>query len=244
MSSKLEISEGAIAIIDILGIRGLWARDEIKKTIDEWQNIIDDFKDFVKIAEDFDPNVKVNLQVFSDTIILTYESSDVIKALEYISTHLAYPFCHSILRKIFLRGTISVGKFIRSESLIVGPPIDEAVEWYELSDWMGISLSPSADFLMNENFYKTKMQGLYIKYDVPQKDNRTRNCWVLDWPNPMKEVMKHLGDNREPKEALLNAFSSLPVSPSAISKYTNTLKFYETIMKEPDPDKLGFLRPR
>ncbi|EPA06186.1 hypothetical protein [Candidatus Nitrosarchaeum limnium] len=233
-----KLKHGAIALIDILGVKGIWARQKTDEVIKIWKSIIEDFE---ILREDISqiPTNKISIKIhsFSDTLIIEYEGDDTANILSFMATHLTYPFCHSLLEKIYLRGAISVGEFYSSGSMIIGPAIDEAAKWYEHYDWMGISLTPSAGFLIDSYVTNGNGSGWYRKYDIPHKKGVDNGVWVLDWANELPGVMKVLKDSRAPKIALYESFSKPPITPDVLSKYKNTENFYEEMIRNRELEK-------
>jgi len=120
--------------------------------------------------------------------------------------------------------------------MIIGPTIDEAMSWFERHDWIGVSLTPSASFMLDEYDNEGGKIKWFTRYDVPLKDstlknNVDKNTWVLKWPETLQNAFV-LHDSHNPKSALLNEFSKYPISPDATSKYKNTIDFYDKIMNK------------
>ena len=96
----------------------------------------------------------LNIRAFSDTIILSLSRSvDKLKEnTSYpfdlnIATILIAPLYKAIIKEgIYLRGVISFGEFYISNSIIIGPAVEEAAEWYEKSEWFGVYTTPSATY--------------------------------------------------------------------------------------------------
>ena len=57
---------------------------------------------------------------------------------------------NGILKGVYLRGVISIGKFYQSQNLIIGPAVDEAAEWYTNIEWIGVSAAPTAHFILEK----------------------------------------------------------------------------------------------
>ncbi len=229
-----EVKYGGIAFVDVLGVKGIWARETPDSVIRKWKQTVSDFNDITKAIEGEGlGRVRPKVRSFSDTIILTHESENPLEILGYMSLHLTYPFCHSLLQRIFLRGVISIGNYYESDSdsMVIGPAVDEAANWYERSDWFGISLAPSASFLLQKNVETGGNAGWWIKYDIPNKTGVHDNSWALNWPPRLQGVMSMIPDTRNPTEAIYDAFSIPPIGPEVVSKYENTITFYKKMLE-------------
>lgn len=233
MSESNNFVDGAIAVLDVLGIKGIWERESLNEIVRKWKGLVNDFNEIeAAIKNDQNNDIITHIQFFSDTVIVTYEGKDPVDLISYMSLHLTYPFCHSILQKIFLRGSISVGKFLRTESLIVGPALDEAANYYEYHNWMGMTLAPSARTLLDETFKNYRRSGWYEKYNVPTKNGFDENVWSLNWPSNMKGVMSFIPDSREARPALREVLSNPPNGENIKAKYDNTLKFFDEMISK------------
>ncbi|MGI0047332.1 MAG: hypothetical protein ACREBB_09130 [Nitrosotalea sp.] len=237
----VEFKEGAIAVLDVLGVKGVWTRGNTDKIIGDWEAVVQSFKRLeMELKKDSEQKIIPSVQAFSDTIIIVYEGKDPISLLEWMGAHTALPFVRAILKGIYLRGAISMGKFRQTESMIIGPAADEAVEWYESADWMGVMLTPTSSFTMDKLIHE-KYESIYFKkYNIPFKDGQRRELWALNWPAYIHTIMKDfILDKRDPKSAILESFSYSPSDPSTFSKYANTMTFFDTSYEERKilPDK-------
>lgn len=236
-----EMKTGVIAILDALGVKGIWAREDPKAVVKRWDYIIENFKTFKQFHnEDKEAIGTSKVFSFSDTVIITYvgDEEDELQLLNDMGLHLNLPFCDALLEGIFFRGVISKGKFIQTSKMIIGPAVDEAMSWFERHDWMGVSLAPSASFILDEYDIEGGKIEWFTRYDVPLKkntslkDNVDKNTWVLKWPETLEDSYVLQDSEQNPKSALLNAFSKSPIGPDVISKYKNTIDFYDTIMNK------------
>jgi len=235
------MEHGVVAILDALGVKGIWARQDPKTVITKWNTVIDNFKEFKKLHNEDDEAIgKSKVFSFSDTIIITYvgNEDDELQLLNDMGLHLSLPFCDALLDGIFFRGVISKGKFKQTSRMIIGPAIDEAMSWFERHDWMGISLAPSTSFALDEYENDGNKMKWFTRYNVPVKHGISlnngidKNTWVLNWPNTLEDSNAIQDLDVDPKSALLNAFSQSPIGPDAISKYKNTIDFYDSIMNK------------
>jgi len=71
-----------------------------------------------------------------------------------------------------------------------------------------------------------------IKKNQLSNNSVDKNTWVLNWPKTLADAYVLQDSDYNPKSAMLNAFSSSPIGPDAISKYQNTINFYDKIMKK------------
>ncbi len=224
-----ELKEGAIAVLDVLGIKGIWSRTETEKIIGKWEETVQGFKALHSAIETHgDPKIIPTVQAFSDTIIITYEGKiNDNKIIEYLGGYLILSFVSSLLNGIFLRGAISVGKYYSSPSLMIGPAVDEAVEWHQHADWLGVILTPSATFTVEKEITLGKFPKYFKKHQIAYKDGINRESWAMDWPGHIKAALEALHDTRLPKTAILETFSKYAIDIKNLPKYEHTIAFFE-----------------
>lgn len=239
MMSKMQ--NGVVVVLDALGTKGVWKTNDPMQVIKKWNRVLDGFTNFKEFYNEDKSSVgKAKIISFSDTIIITYVGGkeDQMELLAAMGLNLILPFCTALLEGVFLRGVVSKGQFKQTSKMIIGPAIDEAMNWFERYDWMGITLAPSASFMMDAYFDGKKPAPFFTKYNAPlkhdfqSKNNMDENIWVLDWPNELKEVQFIHENDLDPKGELLEIFSESSIDPTVISKYTNTIDFYDFIINK------------
>ena len=132
----------------------------------------------------------------------------------------------SIELEIPIRGVISFGEFDTVDNIFVGKAVDEAATWHELADWIGVHLTPSAEYI-----FQNKTSECWVTYSPPIKalqgfDFQCVN-WTIDWEAREKEI-----------ECIKAKFCRLgPIIPEIAGKFANTLKFVEDIKPKSLPDE-------
>ncbi|MCX6645853.1 MAG: hypothetical protein NTY09_05810 [bacterium] len=101
----------------------------------------------------------------------------------------------------------------------IGEAVDEAAEWFEAADWIGVHMTPTAAFTLSD-------PGYWVEYAPPFKKGPIWNTPCVDWAyglypdEPIPERRRKLQD----------AFKNLgPIGPDIVGKFTNTLKFFDWI---------------
>jgi hypothetical protein len=139
-------------------------------------------------------------------------------------------FFFALVKGIYFRGVIAIGKFYQSKTLMIGPAIDEAAEWYTQPEWMGVSTAPSASFgLSRLEDQKADISKWFVKYDIPAKSGPQKNEWALAWPRFAQKDPNTSERQLTTRGLILNAFANRPISVSAVQKYKNTLAFYDFV---------------
>ncbi len=256
LSDKTTHALGAIVFLDALGTKMSWTNKEPKKYIDTFENILKSFKSGKKeydgVAEEFqnDPEsnfLKLEIRSFSDTVIMfLYEQFDRVKdkydrlyglyQLASLGIILSESFYKAIKKGIYFRGVIGFGEYHFSKNMIIGPAVEEAAEWFERPDWIGISTTPSATYGLQLLKERGKFPPEYMPYDVPMKDGKNIDSFALLWPlqnlswnkkvNP-KEADKML---KKVRKKVLESFSlEKSIGISSESKYNNTLRFIDCV---------------
>ncbi len=138
--------KGFIAFVDALGTKGIWTRKDPKTVIQDWVDLVTHFEEEARGSH-------VQAWAFSDTIIATLESDDLDSSkapIPVIVELLAKLFTDALESGFLLRGAISRGLFYRERPMIIGPAVDDAAEWYEAAEWMGIMLTPQTSFFVDK----------------------------------------------------------------------------------------------
>ena len=103
------------------------------------------------------------------------------------------------------------------ENIFVGKAIDEAATWHELADWIGVNLTPSAEYIFKDKADDT----CWVPYIPPIKTMQKLDlhcvCWSKDWDDKDKKI-----------DEIKNKFCRLgPIMPDFAGKFDHTLKFIQ-----------------
>ncbi|MEK5407674.1 hypothetical protein MKX36_17265 [Paenibacillus sp. FSL W8-0439] len=224
MANQMDI--GAITLLDVLGWKGIWQRRI--DAIDALEGLLN--KAESKVKEHFNSGkenhlktvdgLKVEFRSISDTIALvTY--GEINKAIAYQSLINSYLVSLSIQAQIPLRGATSYGELRISNNIMVGPAVDEVASWYEMSDTIGVFLTPSA--LLQTDLNEIIFVPPTLVYDdVKIKGYPTYKTICINWVAVWGYILKL---NRKD---LVNQFLKMgPITPNIFSKYFNSLDFYD-----------------
>lgn len=238
---KPRMQEGVVVFLDALGVKGIWARAEPESVISSWENVLKRLQESIKKSPksgsigDKPESLDYNISAFSDTVIITLKCKDDPAAhVPLVAKIVSEPFFYALVKGIYFRGVIAIGKFYLSDTLVIGPAIDEAAEWYTQPEWMGVSTAPSASFgLSRLEDQKADISKWFVKYDIPAKAGTQKNEWALAWPREApKELISQ--KNLTTRGLILDAFANRPISVSAAQKYKNTLAFFDFVSGQAD----------
>lgn len=224
--AKLET--GAVAFLDALGMKGVWAHTSPHKVIGSWKKVMklmNDKRDAwnAEGRQQFECSVSA----FSDTVMVTMKGDKPHILVLNMADFIMWPFIVGIELGIFFRGVISSGTFYKSDNLLIGPAVDEAAGWYSKPQWIGVSTTPSASIgvqrALEGNF---RAMEVLSHYQVPMKKG-TDSSWALRWP--MDETLEKYVEKKEIsiQAWLLDAETNRPINPSDKQKVDNTIKFID-----------------
>jgi|GEM_PF-2370935 len=171
------MQEGAFALIDCLGFKGIWRRMEnqdpeplirklrqIEDTVSEQLQSKSGLFEFHK-----DKDIEVNVRLLSDTVAISYQGGDDL--VEMPKGSVVFALCMTVVEilnlfvkekpHLVMRGCISYGKHLSEGNFIVGQAVDEAAEHMNIADGAFIWMLPSAANLFNdfvEYFVKTTFE--------------------------------------------------------------------------------------
>lgn len=216
-------SGGVVTFLDVLGWKGIYDRKQ--DAISSLTNLVDGLRSQAdrqrgRVVGD------VSIKSISDTIVFFTPCSEmeINTAIEIHGSLCQWAIPESIAAEIPVRGAISYGEYETKDNIFVGKAVDEAAAWHEQSDWIGVHLTPSAQF----SFVPDGESDLWKEYSPPNKSRLTWTpfCvnWTALWRNRQEEI-----DRIKAKFCRLG-----PIVPEISGKFVNTLKFIEA-MKPQDP---------
>lgn len=236
------VNKGYVIMLDILGFREHVTNEIGYSFLDTWKEIITPIIDKAHLMKTEPKYItKIDALFLSDTMFIgcglknPNERFDIALSLMGIPWIIDDFFTQCMFKhKIFLRGAISFGEYAISDTrnIVMGAAVNECSEWYEKTNWMGIILTPSAQYAIDAivEHPKTKIYndlGRLFKrfrpYDkIPFKDGVDHVCkyafyWFKTTTN-VDELKQHLSD-------VLKLYSSLIHIPAYASKYSNSLEF-------------------
>lgn len=238
---------GYVMMLDVLGFRDFISKDLGSDFFAIWESIQKSLYDKKEAIEKRLSNqVIIDILCLSDTLIVCVSLSNQLdnaniddRVLIVILPELINSFFQKQLNnKVFFRGAISYGEFTFSseQTIVMGSALDEASEWYEAVDWIGIILTPSAEYAVemflsrldteaeNKNSILTNFHA-YPK--IPFKEGIPPVCkYAFCWIDPNMDIDK----SRANWVLILKIFSELKHSRSFAMKYKNTLDFIHWIL--------------
>lgn len=226
-SSKIERpTSGVVTFLDVLGWKGVY--DRKRDAIPSLTRLIDGVRSRAEKSARGRILSKVEVKSISDTIaIFTYcTETEIVAAIEIHGELCQWLIPESIDSEIPVRGATAFGDFELGESIFVGKAIDEAASWHEQSDWIGVHLTPSAEYV-----FKSKATGSAWSPFTPP--NKTR----LNWKPHCVDWTKDWSDRGRKVEEIKGKFRRLgPIVPEIAGKFTNTLGFVDA-MRPQNPAK-------
>ena len=215
---------GVVTFLDVLGWKGVYDRQE--NAIGSLKSLVDGVR---KHAEQMRgrSHDEVRVQSISDTIAIFTVCADneISKAIESHGELCQRLIPASIAAGLPMRGATAYGNFEISENIFVGKAVDEAASWHEQGNWIGVNLTPSAEFV----FVRNERRSAWISYFVPLKSGTKwdPHCvnWLGGWTNVEIE-MKSVRDQ----------FLSMgPIVPEVAPKFINTLVFIDKMTEKLSP---------
>jgi len=231
----MEETLGVVTFLDVLGWKGIWRRRS--DAIGDLRNVVAGMRRHAQqLTRGLAPSaqgpsaqtgtpMETKVVIISDTIVLL-TSADRQTATQGIEIHGAIcgrALPASLEGGIPLRGATAYGEYRidRQESTFVGRAIDEAAEWYEQADWIGVFMTPSAAYSFAEDG-----SSWWRQYMPPVKEGVQWPTYCVQWP---EEVDVGEGNIAEVKRHMRQMS---PIVPKLVSKFTNTIKFVEKMNEE------------
>ncbi len=206
-----EMPQGAVTFLDVLGWKGIWLRRAPNEVVRLLEGLVDLAKRTAWEQRGRTVAGEVEVLSVSDTIVLlTYGKAEQVLPVHGLICEKI--ICDSIRNGIPIRGATSYGGFAVSDgsTILIGPAIDEAAAWHEALDWIGLIMTPSAQY----SWRPTAPWAMYN--DAPIKGWGAKPLWCLDWPRSWNE-----------DDEIQRIFAEAgPLDPSIAGKYMNTLAFF------------------
>ncbi len=202
------LQTGVVTFLDVLGWRGIYQRQD-----DPLGTLTALVTHLRGLADGCDTEIRS----ISDTIAVftRVEREGTQQAIEHHGLLCASAICGSIEDLIPVRGATSFGEFELGQDMFVGPAVDEAAGWYEQGDWIGVHLTPSADFV-----FKSDGSKYWVRYQAPLKTGRWETAcvrWGPEWVDGSRDAA-----------ALRTYFTQMgPLTPDISPKFINTIRFYD-----------------
>jgi hypothetical protein len=240
MTSSTDKQEkyGVISLLDTLGTKGIWLRNNPSHVLENWNKLTTIFEDVIK---DTDIAIEYTFSVFSDTIIIAASGAKTEEIILDLSSNLIPAISAGMIAGFYFRGCISVGKFYSNEKMIIGPAIDEAAQYYKLPEWIGVSASPTAhnvlENLKGNQHYKKDFENNFYKYDIPLKSAIEKNGWAINWTvlkdQFVKDMVKafQVKNQYETIKDIIDEQLLLNHDMDIVLKWRNTLEFFNTIKR-------------
>jgi hypothetical protein len=215
-----EKQSGVVTFLDVLGWKGVYDRQA--NAIGSLKRLVEGVgKKAVKMRGRINGDVVV--KSISDTIAIFTVCSDkeVSEAIEIHGELCQWLIPESIRSALPMRGATAYGDFEISDNIFVGKAVDEAASWHEQGNWIGVNLSPSAEFV----FAKAPSGSAWIQYSAPIKAAMKWQPHCVNWLSSCTDIARE-------KETVLTKFRSMgPIVPEIAPKFINTLSFMEEMTK-------------
>lgn len=258
----IPVQFGFILMIDVLGVS--------KYTIEQCKNFIKLQSQFKKdriqleyeesemseTVKNFKSTLKnSHFTQFGDTIFI-YQTvlSDApevkLEALCSISMQAQTLMAWGLDNGLLFRGSISVGKFIVYDHIILGDAVFDANDWYNTADWFGILFTPKSQQFIDSVLTSEKLKNdeslqrvlryfntsLTCPYKVPlnhrKNNNNDSTFYTILWPLTL--VFYHILYRSEVSKpgftlfaVLLGRLDKAPISSESISKFGNSIDYFK-----------------
>ncbi len=243
------IREGFIIMMDILGYKDFVTKKfDYNDFFDVWRDLKYTIESSQETIKKRIPSFDIYITGFSDTYFICIsfqdrfvkENTDDIEYCFLFINHFLPELLHkSLLSKIYLRGAISFGEYAidTENNIIIGEALNDAAEWCESTNWMGIILSPSAAIQLEKVMKRPDGDGeslhrkalilsMYATYPIPYKNNNygSKYAFNLLAPFPFTSASFFLKELRKKFSETVNSHSE--------DKYKNTMKFLEFCLEK------------
>lgn len=182
----MRLDEGAIALIDALGFRGIWAKhdsDNVLASMNDMRAHVE-----AKINAQFatQPSMQCKIAFLSDTIAVSMALHEEVEHKEamcvlYLCDIVSWILERSLRSHVPLtyRGAVSVGRYKLSPHFLVGPAVDEAAAAHELANGAFVWLTPKAHNYVARLLKNQPGNTHLVKCAVPLKGGGTLETYAV-----------------------------------------------------------------
>lgn len=235
-----QMREGAFALIDCLGWKGIWKRTNGSSLIEKLERIEQEVKAVVDEFNSHHRNmtsgpINAQIRLISDTVAVSIQFENDAPMIDTINRgYLVRAASLSVVRiqrlflaeepRIVMRGCIAYGDHVVVNNFIIGPAVDEAAEHYEMAEgafvWLLLSagiLYEQANCLMGDGRY------LLMPYDLPLKTGARLKSLVV---NPL-----YLENSVDQRRAMIEGYFKAMNGVGSLDvwlKRQNTMDFLQT----------------
>ncbi len=203
------MKEGAVAIIDALGFRGIWGRFSPEVVIQNMSRLKTQLESDLKEIS-AQPIMQFDATFLSDTIVLGLSLPDTVGANR---DALSVIFVTDILTRILAwsarsstplayRGAVAYGEYEIQPHFIVGKAIDDAASCYELAQAAVVWLLPQTRDIVANHLRGQSHNSHLVRFEVPLKAGNAFDSYTV---SPIVQA-KDVQDAEALTAAILNTF--------------------------------------
>ena len=236
---------GFVILLDELGTK-INDKNNAQDRLTKWSKLVYELRNHF-VYNIYDKRIMQDTRVtsFSDNIMITIDDSRGIGGdknkesdiklhnfLNIVGNALGKFIINAMKSDVFLRGCISYGEYSYNEYSTRGAAVIEAGSYYEIPNWVGVSLTTGLYGRMI-NRYRGKVSDNFIEYDIPTHQNNEHGIALnipMIWKNQhMNNYSLSAYDVRDEFKDIFEKKLSEDLQYGASIKFRNTLKFLEEI---------------
>lgn len=239
---------GLVLMLDALGVRGF--------DIDACTSFIDDLKEFQR---DIDCLILSNppsagnpesptamkmpiAHTYGDTVLYTlaFQNPDDEECM-WNTVKRAGCFARMVVLSglrcgIRFRGAMSIGKYVESDTHVIGPAVADAATWYEETQWIGVIATPTLGLHLNllcmllDKIQPCSSHGVFVRYNVPLHSGR-KEMWAIaspvEYAQQLSREKQRAVTRDEIMEILFQQLCIYTAPKGTEDKYSNTIEFFD-----------------
>jgi len=234
------MDQSLVCIIDLLGTKGIWTEESVDRYFRTMEKARKDFDVLKNVFNEsaVQNSFEFDFITFSDTLVVTLINKNRYEGfyeltIEAFTQLILGIFQEYLSASFFARGAISFGEMEKRHNHFVGPAVDDAAEYFELLDMIGICFTPKSTIAMdyfiemNLKFFNNKIGKFVTKYRTPLKNKMELELYQIDWVKFFKEPIAGENVQLEPLARLSQFLCRRNIPVLATSKITNTLAFFK-----------------
>jgi hypothetical protein len=176
----------------------------------------------------------MHVSYFGDSLLLCWEIKDqdmledYLIRIWYMTSGIVF---ESLIRGIPFRGALSIGEFIQSDNIYLGPAIYDAASWYEMPDFIGVIATPVTCQYMRKISAQKGLKDTSACFfhhcaswrAAPLNNSQSLITYIGTWPG---FIMNNHDKPFKAIESYFDIISRFKIPKGTENKYFNTERFF------------------
>ena len=240
---------GIVVLLDALGTRNASIEDS-KSYLKAIETIHSEFMNVRSFTAqgpyEIDKETKRQLETmepkfFGDSILMTcnlHNPNELCEYFDRMTFIISVMMVKALELGILFRGAVSIGEYIKKETVALGPAITDVASWYEKLEMVGVMCTPACSTRIKQAYLKKRKSafnedqptGKAFGLDQCPLKSGVIKTYMLYWPFIIEAFAKK--ESMDSLEWYYDRIAKLEIPMGTESKYSNTELFVKKCLSE------------